>query len=940
MSGMLRRHNYLIFMVLAACFAIAGCGFTESIDSRMEKASADVEAGRYRAAEIHLKNVLQKEPSHGGARLLLGRLSLATTQYEDAVEHLQRASDLGVSAQEINRPLAKALIGAGRFDQALTRLADSPDGAEILALRGDALLGLDRDEEAAAAFAEALELQADYPAGLVGQARLAQRSGDDARAGELLTRALQVSPDFLPALEARGGLAYSDGRCADAINDFEHVVGLPVTEVSRVQRFVARAFLADCQLQLQEFGPAEENVAILIKEGPDNPYANYLQSLVSIRHKDYETATTHLQRLLKLAPQNPRGLTLLASVKMAQGEYQLAEVYLNETLARTPGNRSALRMLASLQVKQGRAQIAVERLQDALAASPNDPQIRAMLAEALVSAGDSESALQFALGESDQQINGAWSIGLAARMVDAGNSEAATALLDAVDGSDGADGQSTAQLRVALAIKEGKIDQAVTQAEALAAKNPGSPAMKRLLATAYVAAARLDEAQHVLEAGLAENLQDASFQLALGLLAMRQGDFDRARTQLESLLDGADPNAHPNALLAMAKLEGVQGNEGAALQWLEKAYESRPDDRFIAVALSRAYLAAGLSGKAVNVTSKLADGQPDDAEMRHLNGVTLITADRIDEGIEDLARAVQIEPESRSYRMDLARAQLAANRLDAAREQLTNVHDRFPDYAPAITSLAMTQLRQGDVDTAMATADELARNPEGKVAAEVLKGSIHSAQGQFAAAAKAYERARNLKPSQALTFKVFEARRRSGDEAAGEALKEWLTAHSSDAQVRLVYAQWLESAKRTAQAANAYETVLASEPENPAALNNLALLYAETNSERALKLAERAHALAPGNPAITDTLGWIELRSGDRSRGLALIREAAQAAPGLLEIQYHLAFALAGSSAEAERAEAREILGRLMASQEEGEARARANQLSQMLALPVTPTDG
>ena len=940
-----RSRVFAPLLALALATALVGCGMGESTESRIAKATAELDAGSYRAAEIHLKNVLQKEPSNGQARFLLGRMALATSQYEDAVEQLQRARDLGVSATRIDPLLAEALIGAGRFEAALALLPetdadDTIDPSMRLALRGDALLGLERKTQAAAAYAGALELKENFPAALVGQARIAEMDDDTPAAEALLARALDVDADFLPALETRGGLAYGAGRCADAITDFAHIVDLPVTKVSRVQRFVARAFLADCQLQLRQFEPAEENVAILIAEGPQNPYANYLQSLVSIRHKNYEAATTHLQRLLKMAPQNPRGLTLLASVKMAQGEYQLAEVYLNETLARTPGNRSALRMLAALQVKQGRPEAAVERLQDALADSPEDPQIRAMLAEALVSSGDSKSALDLALGEASQQAEASWSIGLAARMIDSGDSEAATALLDAVDNEDGAGGGQTAQLRVALLIKQGNTEEAVLRAEALAAQNPEAAAPARLLASTYVAAARLADAQSVLEQGLSQHPDDASFRLALGLLAMRQGHFDRARTHLETLLEDTEAAARPSAQLAMAQLEGIQGNERAALDWLEKASESRPDDRFISVALSRAYLAAGLSGKAVGVTARLADSASDDAELRHLHGMTLLAAERVDEGIEHLARAVQIAPESRAYRMDLARAQTDANRLDAAREQLAAVHEQYPDFAPATTALAMTHLRQGNVNMALATADELARNPDGKVAAEVLKGSIHSIQGQFAAAAKAYERARAIRPTRALTFRVFEAWRRAGVDDPAATLREWLVAHPSDNQVRLVHAQWLESQGDTSQAINAYEAVLANSADNTTALNNLALLYAEQNSSRALELAERAHALDPGNPAVTDTVGWLALRAGDRERGLKLIREAAMAAPAVLEIQYHLAFALAGSQHTADRAEAREIVARLLASDDGETSQARARKLSEMLDPTGRSADG
>jgi Flp pilus assembly protein TadD len=86
-------------------------------------------------------------------------------------------------------------------------------------------------------------------------------------------------------------------------------------------------------------------------------------------------------------------------------------------------------------------------------------------------------------------------------------------------------------------------------------------------------------------------------------------------------------------------------------------------------------------------------------------------------------------------------------------------------------------------------------------------------------------------------------------------------------------------------------------------LNNLAYLLGgdpATRDEAAL-LAERAHALAPQSPVVTDTLGWILYLKGDLPRAETLLAAAAKAAPGIAEVRYHLGmvYAKQGKSAEA-----------------------------------------
>jgi len=58
---------------------------------------------------------------------------------------------------------------------------------------------------------------------------------------------------------------------------------------------------------------------------------------------------------------------------------------------------------------------------------------------------------------------------------------------------------------------------------------------------------------------------------------------------------------------------------------------------------------------------------------------------------------------------------------------------------------------------------------------------------------------------------------------------------------------------------------------------------------QALGYAEKANALVPGNPAISDTLGWMLVEQGQTKRGLELLEKASAAAPAQRDIAMHLA---------------------------------------------------
>src|SRR4030095_6605446 len=67
------------------------------------------------------------------------------------------------------------------------------------------------------------------------------------------------------------------------------------------------------------------------------------------------------------------------------------------------------------------------------------------------------------------------------------------------------------------------------------------------------------------------------------------------------------------------------------------------------------------------------------------------------------------------------------------------------------------------------------------------------------------------------------------------------------------------------KAQEAYERALALSPRFAPAANNLAYLYSEHggDKDKALQLAQMAKEVAPEEPVIPDTLGWILYKHGD-----------------------------------------------------------------------------
>ena len=140
----------------------------------------------------------------------------------------------------------------------------------------------------------------------------------------------------------------------------------------------------------------------------------------------------------------------------------------------------------------------------------------------------------------------------------------------------------------------------------------------------------------------------------------------------------------------------------------------------------------------------------------------------------------------------------------------------------------------------------------------------------------------------------------------------------------MVLAESMQAEDQLDAAIGEYESVLAVQPDNAIALNNLAWSYYLAKDGRAAETARRALQIMPDNGAVADTLGWILVESGEVEEGVAILRRAVELSNGRAEVRYHYAAALVrdGSANEA-----REILQDLVASDESFSSRRDAERL-------------
>ena len=222
-----RKFTTVLVLFLLILTTITACGKAKDADTLISEAKGYYEKGDDKAAIIQLKNALQQKPDDRDARYLLGAIYNRTGDTRSAEKELSRALSLGMEPAKVLPDLGQALLNLGEFQQILDKtetLSGNTNFAEILTLRGNALLGLNRFQEAKELFDQALQDEPHFPDALIGLARYALSQKDVETAMRYLEEVTTKYPGNTNALIFKGDLLRAQGKNDLALDSYDLAV--------------------------------------------------------------------------------------------------------------------------------------------------------------------------------------------------------------------------------------------------------------------------------------------------------------------------------------------------------------------------------------------------------------------------------------------------------------------------------------------------------------------------------------------------------------------------------------------------------------------------------------------------------------------------------------------------------------------------------------------
>jgi tetratricopeptide (TPR) repeat protein len=368
-----------------------------------------------------------------------------------------------------------------------------------------------------------------------------------------------------------------------------------------------------------------------------------------------------------------------------------------------------------------------------------------------------------------------------------------------------------------------------------------------------------DAAFAVLEELLAPYLNLPESHIALAQSAFAHGDNERAQNEAHIAL-----KAKPDSELAALTLAQVMQDKTEAARSLDDFVHRYPDAHNVRIAYARMLVEKKQYAKARSEFETLLKEQPQDLTSLYALGVLSLQTNDLQAAENYLTTYLKVLAANPDETRDstqalLLLAQIAEDRKDSDAElKWLGQVEPGEAYLGAQTRRAQIIAKEGDIEGARRLLHEL--NATG----ELEQAQIVIAEGQIL-------RDANRLPE---AMSVFQA---------------GLKSFPDNTDLLYDYAMTAEKSDQLDVMEKALRKVIELAPNNQQAYNALGYSLAERNMrlQEAYSLIDKALTLAPEDPFIIDSMGWVQFRMGKFKEAETLLRRAYSLRPDA-EIAVHL----------------------------------------------------
>ncbi len=336
---------------------------------------------------------------------------------------------------------------------------------------------------------------------------------------------------------------------------------------------------------------------------------------------------------------------------------------------------------------------------------------------------------------------------------------------------------------------------------------------------------------------------------------------------------------YPSIPSALAKLYQQEGQLAEAENAINQAL--RLDSEYPPAVIQKAQIIAEQDiDAATNYLAKVVKRKPESTQLRLMYAKLLSQTD-LESAYEQFTTLSEQAPTQPEIAFSRAVIALELNQLVEAKTLLQQLHriNYRPDILPFYIGVVFEKL--GDKNSAIAAYLSIAPGRDfiqSQQRAYILMGEIDQLDKAKTYFAKLREQ------NQSNSHVIYKA---EGDalftltryQDAEKLLNEAIQRHPNDIDLLYSRAMVYEKLDQLVKMEQDFRLILSIDPNNASSLNALGYLLADRTErfEEALALIEKAHQIRPEDPAILDSLGWIQYKLGNYQLAAELLQKAYQA---------------------------------------------------------------
>jgi len=394
------------------------------------------------------------------------------------------------------------------------------------------------------------------------------------------------------------------------------------------------------------------------------------------------------------------------------------------------------------------------------------------------------------------------------------------------------------------------------------------------------------EAESALKQRLAEATPGARglVMFQMQQLVMRAKDKEAAIAMLERLVAPYGNMMETHVVLAQTAL--ARGAKADAQREARAALQIKPDSEIAILTLAQVTEGEEQSAK---VLADYLAAHPDAKDVRIAYARMLVNARQYEAARQEFLTLDKAQPNNPGTLYALGILSMQMNDNKAAEDYFTrfvDVMDKTPDEErdPTKAVLILSQIAEerGDIPAALGWLDRLDTNdPKIQLGADLRRAQLTAKQGDLAGARKLLGTLKPEDPAEQAQVVLIDAQllRDAGkSQEAFKLMEQGLKRFPDNTDFLYDYALMAEKMGKTQVMEKSLRQVIAKAPDNHHAYNALGYSLADRNVrlKEAYALIDKAQKMAPADPFIMDSMGWVQYRLGKLDAAETQLRKAYQ----------------------------------------------------------------